>query len=149
MYSENGVMVDLDDVHRVIASCDVFSFGFAEFPERLLVDARTDDNESPLIQVVEPAGSAQERLAWLERRRPALGAPRTFTFVLWPHSPGLLVESGIWARVTGRVGADSDETVRAQCEQALKQLHKLDHAATIALLRGENCTTLWPKEEDR
>ena len=148
MYSENGVLVDFDEVSKLVAKADIFAVGFGNFSERLLVDARTDANETPLIQVVEPAGSPERRVRWLKRRRPSLGAPEAFNFIAWPHSPRLLIESGVWDRIRGRVGADLDSNVQVQCELALRQLHNLDFEATIAAIKGDNCVTLYPRDPD-
>ena len=147
MYSEIGVLVDLEDIAKLVADADVFTIGFGTFPERLIVDTRSDLKEAPLVQVVEPAGSPRERLAWLHRRRPSLGVPRAFSFLAWPHSPAFMIESGIWDRIRRRVNADGDISVAAQCEQAIRELRVLDHQASIDLLKGERCLTLWPREE--
>jgi hypothetical protein len=145
MYSENGVLVDFDEIGRLIKSADVFTVGFTAFAERLLIDSRSNDTETPLVQVVQPKGSAQERVRWLYRRRPSLGTPQTFSFVAWPHSPAFLVESGVWDMLRDKVGASLDPQVETQCDLALKRLHNLDREATIALITGEHCTTLWPQ----
>ena len=146
MYSENGVQVDFDEVSKLIASADVFAIGFANFSERLLVDARTDDKEMPLIQVVEPAGSPQRRLRWLMRRRPSLGEPKAFSFVAWPHSPKLLIDSGMWYRIEQRVRADIDVDMKLQCNAAIQELHDLEMEAALAAIRGDNYATIFPKE---
>ena len=146
MYSENGVLVDFDEVSKLVANADVFAVGFANFPERLLVDARSDDQETPLVQVVEPAGSPERRLRWLQRRRPSLGAPEAFSFVAWPHSPKLLVESGTWQRILTRVGAEFDADVQVQCDLALTRLQNLDFEAAVAAIRGDDCVTLYPRD---
>ncbi|MPZ50309.1 MAG: hypothetical protein GEU75_13595 [Dehalococcoidia bacterium] len=148
MYSENGVLIDFDEVSKLVADADVFTVGFGNFPERLLVDARSDHAETPLVQVVEPAGSPERRVRWLKRRRPSLGAPQAFNFIAWPHSPRLLIDSGIWDRIQRRAGADLDPEVKVQCELALKQLHDLDFEAAIAAIKGDNCVTLYPREPD-
>ena len=147
MHGDNGVMVDFEQIGKVIAASDVFVIGFAHYPERLLVDARSNERESALIQVVEPAGSAPERLDWLYRRRPSLGPPQSLTFVGWPHSPNFLVESGIWNRIRDRVGADTEAEVRAECDLALRQMQNLYMSATQALLKGAHCHNLWPHPE--
>ena len=146
MFSENGVLIDFDEVSKLVANADVFAVGFANFPERLLVDARANDVEAPLVQVVEPAGSPQHRIRWLQRRRPSLGMPQAFSFVAWPHSPKLLVDSGIWDRILQRVGTNLDPDVKVQCELALKQLYNLDLQASLAAIRGDNFVTLFPRE---
>ena len=120
MYSENGVMVDLDDVAKLVSEADVFTVGFANFAERLIVDTRSDMNETPMVQVVEPASGPRDRLAWLQRRRPSLGAPRAFTFMAWPHSPSFMRDTGIWDRIRQQVNADTDLNIDSQCEQAIR-----------------------------
>ena len=146
MYSENGMLVDLDDVAKLMSEADVFTIGFASFPERLIVDTRSDMKESPMVQVVEPAGSPRDRVAWLQRRRPSLGAPRAFSFMAWPHSPGFMRDTGVWDRIRKQVNAENDLNLDSQCEQAIRQLQNLDMEAALAVLRGERCLTLWPRE---
>jgi hypothetical protein len=148
MYSENGVLVDFEELSKLVDSADVFTIGFANFPERLIVDSRFNERETPMVQVVDPARGVRERLNWLNRRRPSLGAPRAFSFIAWPHSPGFLVQSGVWERIRRRVGADLEPEVGVQCDLAIKQLLNLDREVTMAVLRGENCLTLWPREPE-
>ena len=147
MYSENGVLVDFDEITNLVNTADVFTVAFANFPERLIVDTRSNETETPMVQVVEPARSARDRMNWLHRRRPSLGTPETFSFFAWPHSPGFMVQSGIWDRIRNRV-ADGGEHVDVQCDLALKALLNLDRDATFAVLRGEHCLTLWPRQPE-
>jgi hypothetical protein len=148
MYSENGVLIDLEDVAKLVSEADVFTVGFASFPERLIVDTRSDMKETPMVKVVEPASGPRDRLAWLQRRRPSLGAPRAFTFMAWPHSPSFMQETGVWDRIRSQVNAANDLSIEVQCDQALRELEDLDMKATLAVLRGERCLTLWPREEN-
>lgn len=147
IYSDNGVLVNLEEFGAAVDGAGVLAIGFLHFPERLLVDARSNEDEGPLVQVVDPAGSMQERLAWLTRRRPSLGAPRALKVLSWPHSIELLVQSALWEHVRRRVSADIEPEVRLQCDLALKQLQNLELSATRALLKGKDCLTLWPPRE--
>ena len=147
MYSENGVLVEIDEVTKLIDTADVFAVGFSAFDERLLVDVRSNDTETPLVQVVQPKNSAQERVRWLNRRRPSLGTPQTLSFVSWPHSPAFLVESGVWERIRSRVGSDADRDVETQCRLALQRLESLDRKAIVDLIIGEKAITLWPTHD--
>jgi hypothetical protein len=144
MHSENGVLIDFEEVRKLIERADVFTISFANLTDRLLVDTRANTSERPLIQVVEPTGSARQRLAWIQRRRPSLGPPESLSFILWPHSPAFLVESGVWERLRRRVRAEAEPDVAVQCDLALKQLQNLDAQMALAVLRGENCISLWP-----
>jgi hypothetical protein len=148
MYSENGVLVDFDEITKLLNTADVFTVGFATFPERLIVDTRANERETQMIQVVEPARSARDRMVWLSRRRPSLGVPESFSFFAWPHSPNFMVQSGIWDRIRRAVGAEDSNEVAVQCDLAIKQLHNLDREATYQLLKGEHCLTLWPPQDD-
>jgi hypothetical protein len=148
MYSENGVLVDFDEISKLVNDADVFTVGFAAFPERLIVDTRFNDRENPMVQVVEPARSARDRMVWLSRRRPSLGVPESFSFFAWPHSPTFMVQSGIWDRIRRRVDAELSAEVSVQCDLAIKQLLNLDREATYALLKGEHCLTLWPQQPE-
>ena len=146
MYSENGVLVDFEEISKLVDAADVFTVGFANFPERLIVDSRFNEHETPMVQVVDPARGVRERLHWLSRRRPSLGTPKAFSFFMWPHSPSFLVQSGMWERIRRRVGADLEPEVSVQCDLAVKQLLNLDRDVTFSVLKGENCLTLWPRD---
>jgi hypothetical protein len=148
MFSENGLLIDFDEVRKIVESSDVFALAFAHFPERLLVDTRSNATETPLVQVVEPAGSGEQRLAWLQRRRPTLGKPEAFQLLPWPHSPTLLSDSGVWERILHRVGADADPQVDVQCSLAMRQLRNLDREALLAMINGDDCITIWPPEAE-
>lgn len=147
MYGDNGILIDIEEIGVIIDSAGVFALGFPHFPERLLVDARSNEEDGPFVQVVEPAGSQQKRLAWLHRRRPSLGKPQSMSFLVWPHSISFLVESAVWDRIRHRVSADIEPEVRAHCDLALKQLQDLDLSVSQALLNGSQCFTLWPAQE--
>ena len=147
MYSENGVLVDFDEITNLVNTADVFTVAFANFPERLIVDTRSNETETPMVQVVEPARSARDRMNWLNRRRPSLGTPETFSFFAWPHSPGFMVQSGVWDRIRSRL-EDGEGQVSVQCDLAIKALLNLDRDATFAVLRGEHCLTLWPRQPE-
>lgn len=148
MYSENGVLVDFEEINRLVDTADVYTVGFSSFQERLIVDTRSNERESQMVQVVEPARGARERLVWLSRRRPSLGTPQSFSFFAWPHSPGFIVQSGVWDRVRASVNAGLDNDVGVQCDLAIKQLMNLEREATLAVLKGDHCLQLWPREPE-
>ena len=146
MFTENGVMVDLEELRKVVDECDVFTVGFQLFPERFIVDSRSTDSELPMAEVVVPVATVQERFFWLGQRRPAFSAPERFTFFIWPHSISFLKESGIADRIRDRVGgAVSEESAKAM-DTALVRLARLEKSAVVNAITGENCHTIWPQE---
>lgn len=138
-------MIDLDEVRKVVDVCDVFTIGFRLFPQRLVVDARVQADEGPLIEVVQPVGTVEERFFWLGKRRPSFGVPEQFTFFVWPHSIRYLRECGLADRIRDRLtSAWSDAGEAFDIEMA--QIERLERRAAIDAITGKNHHTLWPSD---
>ena len=139
-------MIDLDELRKVVETCDVFTMGFRLFPERLIIDTRINDQAGPMIEVVEPVATVEERFFWLGQRRPSFGVPQQFTFFVWPHSVGYLEESGLLQDIRNRVCA-TDETGDSgrQMAQAVTRLFGLERRATFDAIHGRNYHTLWER----
>ena len=149
MQSENGLLIDLGRVNQVLESADVFAIGFANFAERFLVDTRANSEAGPMVRVVEPLGSVQERYLWLGKERPALDAPEAFVFFSWPHSVGFLAQSGVWERIRGRVGAATRPDAARQCDNAWQDLIALERANLLDAILGRQYVSLWPQEQQQ
>lgn len=143
MHTENGLLVDVAEIRQGVNNADVFAVGFRLFPERLLVDTRFDGRELPMVAIVDPVATLQERIFWLGRHRPTLGMPQNFTFFTWPHTVGYLEESGLWRDIRSRIMeshcSGADETVDA----AFLDLAARERAASIAAINGSGHGTLW------
>jgi len=146
MYGENGAIVDVDEVRDAVARADVLIVGFRTFPERLLIDARSNDAAGPMARVVEPLGGVEERMHWLGRTRPQFGLPERFTFFVWPHSVRFLEETGLANQLFANVGA-GDGT--AQLAEALDRLHRLERDARRQAVAGDQWRSLWDAQGTR
>ena len=144
MYTENGLLVDLAEVEKVVDLCDVFTIVFRIFPERLLVDSRISLQEGPWVGLVEPVASVEERYHWLGRKRPSFGPPERFTFFLWPHSIAFLEQSSIAARIRRRCEATDRPEAVAMFDRALAELREKERRATLTAITGENYHSVWP-----
>jgi len=149
LFTENGLMIDLEELRKVVDHCDVFTIGFRSFPERLIVDCRSAGETGPMVEVVEPMATVEERFFWLGQRRPSFGAPKQFTFFVWPHSMRYVDESGLGEMIRHRVYPE-DETgeIGRQVAQAMMKLHVLEQRATFDAIHGRNYHTLWERSED-
>jgi hypothetical protein len=147
VYTENGLLVDLAEVEKVVDLCDVFTIMFRTFSERLLMDSRTSPQDGPLVAVVEPVATVEERYHWLGRKRPRFGPPERFMFFLWPHSIAFLEDCGIAARIRRRCEAIGGPEAMAMCNRALAELREKEQRATRAAITGENCRTVWPAQK--
>lgn len=149
MYTENGLVVDLDEITEIVATADVFAAAFRFFPERLLIDTRFDPDDPqgpcgmPMVAIVDPVATLQERYFWLGQQRPALGLPRQFKFFFWPKSIRSLEESGVWAAIRDRVVRDGFAGAAETCEAALSDLFDREYAVNLDAIRGDRFQTLW------
>jgi len=146
VFTENGVLVDLDEIGKVVNECDVFTIGFGLFPERVIVDARENADVGPMVQVVEAVTSVEERFHWLGRQRPAFGVPERFTFFIWPHSMQFLEASGLWRRIRDRLAGDERAAVAKMMDGTLGELRGLERRTIGAALAGEGFHTLWSRD---
>jgi hypothetical protein len=148
LFTENGVTIDFGELQKVVDNCDVFTIGFRMFPERLIVDTRSSDSEGPMVEVVEPVATVEERFFWLGQRRPSFGVPQQFTFFVWPHSVRHLDESGLGDIIRRRVYAEEETgEVGRQMAKATIRLQMLEQRATFDAIHGRNYHTLWEREE--
>ncbi|MBE7520219.1 MAG: hypothetical protein HS107_13355 [Thermoflexaceae bacterium] len=149
MFAENGIEVDFEALNQVLQRADVLTIGFALFPQRLLVDTRVAGDEGPMVAIVEPVASVQGRFHWLGRRRPAFGAPKAFSYFLWPHTVRRLVEEDALAPLRARLAGVSNDGA-ATLEEAFAALSSLEREATIAAIRGqEPWRTIWEARTGR
>ena len=137
-------MIDLEEVRKVVETCDVFTMGFRLFPERLIIDTRVNEQAGPMVEVVEPVSTVEERFFWLGQRRPTFGVPQQFTFFVWPHSIGYLEESGLMDRIRQRIyPADESGRIGHDLARAMHRLIVLERQATADAILGRNYHTLW------
>ena len=149
MHMENGLLVDLRQVEEIVKTSDVFAIGFRIFPERILIDTRHDERDPagpcglPMVAIVDPVDTVEERFFWLGQHRPALGLPENFMFFFWPHSVRYLEESGVWERIRHRVVSSGFDGAAETVDAALEDLRTRELRATCAAIRGEGYQTVW------
>ena len=147
MYTENGLLVDIGEIEQIVKHADVFAAGFRLFPERLIIDTRHDDKEMPMVAIVDPVSTVQERFFWLGQHRPSLGLPKDFMFFYWPHSIRYLDESGVWGRICRRIVSSGFEGAAETCAAALQDLIARERQANMDAIRGHHFETLWSATE--
>ncbi len=138
---------NLERMLEIVDSAEVLTIGFSLFPERLLMDFRYSGLEPPLVRVVQPAGSAEERMRELKRQRPSLGTPDRFFFFVWPRSVDAFVEFGLWQRVCDRVEATNHPGLGASLKEAVEVLRQLERDEKVQAIQGPRYRTLWQRKE--
>lgn len=142
----NDYGFDMDEVLRVIDSAEVLVIRFAILDKRLLVDARTSEQEGPVIAIVPKAGSAEERVKGLKQMRPRLPLPDRIMSFMWPRQMETFRSSGLWGKIEERMVSLGGESMSEQCQKVFMELARQERAETLAAIRGgEDYQSLWER----
>ena len=148
MFGDNGPIIDMDRAAEAVSQAEVLVIGFDFTPDRMLIDLRSDPegNTPPLVELVEPLGSATERTLWLQERRPEVAPPERFIFMGWPHTTEFLGDAALLDLVSRRLqaeqGIDPSEDLDAIVRE-LRHRERLD--ARGAVTGTEGFETVWSR----
>ena len=137
---------DLDDKIRAIRESDVLVVGFQCLQERLLIDARRNDQAGPYVRVVQPVRSPTERLRQLRELRPGFNDPESFVFFPGQHRVKEFIEEGHFDLIIERCAGD--ELALSDCQKAMTELLQLDKEdLRQAILGGERYHDFYQRSE--
>lgn len=141
--------IDLDEVRRVIDGAEVLVIRFSVTDRRLLIDARSNEHAGPMIKVVPPAKSVEERFRAIKVLRPRFRVPERVVTFHWPRHARALGESGVWDHVVRRLEGCGPEggpgDAARQCDEAYIQLLDEERKVELNAIRGaEGFQTVWP-----
>ena len=148
MFGDNGTVIDLDSAAEAIAAAEVLVIGFDFTADRMLIDLRSDPggHTPPLVELVEPLGSATERTLWLQERRPDVAPPERFIFMGWPHTAQFLKDAALLDMVTTRMKAEQGIDPSEDLGTILKELRRRERLDTRSAVTGaEGFETLWAR----
>ena len=97
--------IDLDEVRRVIDDAEVLVIRFSVTDRRLLVDTRSNEHAGPMVKVVPPARSAEERFRAIKMLRPRFRVPQRVVTFQWPRHARAMEEAGVIDHLTRRIVA--------------------------------------------
>ncbi|MGE5595611.1 MAG: hypothetical protein ACM3S1_06190 [Hyphomicrobiales bacterium] len=140
---DNDFSIDLTDIARSLRTADVLTLRFVAVGHRLLIDFRTTDIDGPMVRVVEPVKSIEERYRSLRRFRPRFPAPEKIVSVWWPRFTPSLRTTGIWDEVMKRVTETGHVDAVRKAEEALDELIALEAAQQRHAITGTGFRTLW------
>lgn len=143
---DNDYPIDVEEITRVLAEAELIVVRFVILRERLLIDPRSSADEGPLIAIVPPARSSEERFRSLRRLRPRFPAPERITVVHWPKFVDRLAASGVWAAVERRVLTAGFPKTARMAADALCELRRLERAEIGRAIRGKDYQTLWERQ---
>ena len=148
MNSDYGL--DIEEMAQVIDDADVLVVRFHVVPQRLLVDMRSAEDDPPLIRLVPPVSSAEERYRYLQRARPKMSLPDHIAVLNWPRYVEVMSEAGLWQRLQDRLVSVGGEELAARCAEVFDEVRAAERAAVVAaILGGAGYESLWERSEAR
>lgn len=143
MRMDNQFDIDLADIAATIRGHDVVAIRFLSVGQRLLLDFRSTEIDGPIVRVVEPVKSMEERYRHLKQIRPRFPAPRRIVAIWWPRFVSSMVETGIWAVIMQRVSETGHLDAVRKAEETLAELTALERRIEQDAIRGTGFKTLW------
>lgn len=140
---DNDFSIDLADIASTVRTSEVITVRFVAVGQRLLLDFRTTELDGPLVRVVEPVKSVEERYRSLKRMRPRFGAPEKIVAVWWPRFASSLRPTGVWEAVMERVSETGHVGAVRKAEEALDELVELERTQQRSAITGAGFRTLW------
>jgi len=142
---DNDFSVDLGDIAATIRSSDVIAVRFVVVGQRLLLDFRTTEIDGPMVRVVPPVKSIEERYRNLKQLRPRFPAPEKIVAIWWPRFARSLATTGTWNLVMERVSESGHVDAVRSAEEALEELIALEAEQQRDAVVGEGFRTLWSR----
>ena len=150
MFGDNGPVIDLDSAADAIAEAEVLVIGFDFTQDRMLIDLRSDPGglTPPLVELVEPLGSATERTLWLQERRPDVAPPERFIFMGWPHTAQFLGDAALLDVIARRLKNEQGIDASDDLDGILRELRRRERLDTRSAVTGaEGFETLWSRSK--
>ncbi|MCA9848483.1 MAG: hypothetical protein KC461_14700 [Dehalococcoidia bacterium] len=150
MFGDNGPVIDLDSAADAIAEAEVLVIGFDFTQDRMLIDLRSDPGglTPPLVELVEPLGSATERTLWLQERRPDVAPPERFIFMGWPHTAQFLGDAALLDVIARRLKNEQGVDASDDLDGILRELRRRERLDTRSAVTGaEGFETLWSRSK--
>ncbi len=141
-------MFDIDGMIKSIDSADVVSIFFPSFRKALVVDPRSNEKHSAMVQIAPMASSPQERLRLIRRQRSGLPRVRNLAVIPWTRYVDSLIRLGLWDKLIERLESEGEDEAVEECERALTELRQMEHEELVNAIAGRNYHTIWSAERD-
>lgn len=129
----------------MIDDAEVLVVRFSVTDRRLFFDTRSNEHAGPMIKVVPPAASAEERFKAIKMLRPRFRVPLRVVTFQWPRHARAMDDAGIRDHIARRIvaaGGSADD-----CDRAFAELVEEERKVEVEAVRGgPGFQTLWPPE---
>lgn len=140
---DNDFSIDLVEIAQTVRHSEVIAVRFVSVGQRLLLDFRTSDLDGPMVKVVLPVKSIEERYRHLRQLRPRFAPPERIVAIWWPRFASSLESTGVWREVMERVSDSGHTDAVRQAQTALAELISLERQQQRDAVSGDGFRTLW------
>jgi hypothetical protein len=146
---DNDFSLDVADIASTVQTHDVIAIGFVAVGQRLLLDFRATEIDGPLVRVVLPVKSVEERYRHLKQIRPRFGPPERIVAIHWPRFAGSLRTTKVWDEIMRRISESGHPEAVRKAEDALAELETLERKQQQNAITGEGFRTIWASSHQR
>jgi hypothetical protein len=140
---DNDYELNVGEIVQTVESAEVLTLRFVVLSQRLLIDTRFTAVDGPMLKLVPPVKTAEERFRSLKQLRPRFRIPEKICSVWWPKHIDSLATSGVWPAIARRV-IDSGSPDAAQlCEDVFRELLALEQEEIRNAILGKGYQSLW------
>ena len=137
--------VDVERMSRIIHSCEILLIRFDLVPKRLFIDLRSNENQGPLITLLDPVRSPKERLRQIRALRPEFGDPGGVRILRWPRYVASLERLGVWGQLKDRCRLAGFPDMDRKLDEIYDRLREEERETMKAAIRGDGYNTLWER----
>ena len=139
--------LNLNELIDAIAQEEVLIVRFQNFEERLLLDMRLGGDDRPLVRMVGPVSSAEERYTELRQIRPEVALPERIMVIPWPRSFNEMQRLGLWDKISSRIMNVTGDSARQLIGELETEIERLEVVELAAIIRGDiGYETLWKRD---
>ncbi len=144
---DNDFDNDLRELTETIEEHDVIALHVMTAGWVLLLDFRAKEAAGPMVRVVQPVTTPEERYERLQELRPDFEEPESIAVVPWPRFARSLGDSEFWTTIADRLNATGGEAAVGEARAELAAMTRLEAENQQNAIRGEGFQTLWSAED--
>ena len=140
---DNDFDLNINEIVQTIQSAEVLTLRFVVVSQRLLVDTRFSAIDGPLLKLVPPVKTPEERFRNLKQLRPRFRLPEKICSVWWPKHVQTLATAGVWPAIVQRIIDSGYPGAAQQCEDAFRDLLLQEREEVKSAILGTGYQSLW------
>ena len=140
---DNDYELNVDEIIQTVESAEVLTLRFVVLSQRLLIDTRFSPIDPPLMKLVPPVKTSEERFRSLKQLRPRFRIPDKICSVWWPKHVDTLAAAGVWPAIVRRVIDSGCAGAAQRCEEVFRELLSLEQEEIRSAITGKGYQSLW------